>query len=234
MSTTYTNKTSEVFVLKDGKLHISYFFADSLTSSLSSKMYGMNLNCLFDPLSINYVILLIGTAMFLKIIFASIFQFIERGFKVFMLILIYPVACATLPIDDASGAGNNNAYTKWSKSYTKLLFSTYGLILGINFVFIILPVIDELEFFTPENLVENKALGRLANALFRPWTLLGIQSVPFDPINYSVITNFLNKLMRIMFQIAAFSLITQTGKGGGETFADVINTVVGVGGGFFH
>ena len=231
MSTTYTNKTSEVFVLKEGKLHLSYFFADSLTSSLSSKMYGMDLNCLFDALSINYVILLVGTAMFLKIMVTSIFQFIDRGFKVFMLILIYPVACATIPLDDASGAGNNGAYSRWSKSYTKLLFSTYGLILGINFVFIILPVIDELVFFTPENFVENKALSRLGNALFRPWTLLGIQSVPFDPINYSVIADFLNKILRIMFQIAAFSLITKT-KGGGETYTDVINTVVGVGGGF--
>ena len=96
-------------------------------------------------------------------------------------------------------------------------------------MFILLPIIDELTFFTPENLQENKALGRIANALFNPWTIIGIKWTPFAP-NYSLIANFINKLLRIIFQIAAFALITPTGKGGGgETYSSVIQTVVGLG-----
>ncbi len=232
MSTTYTNKTHSIHVLKESKLHISYFYADSFTSSLSTKMYGMSLNHIFEPLNINYVTLIIGSVIFLKVMVTAVFGLINRSLSIFILILIYPIACATIPLDEASGMAKGGAYSKWSNKYTMLLFSTYGLILGLNFVFLILPVIDGITFFTPENLQSNKAIARIATALFNPWMILpfkGLYAASFTP-NYVLICNFLNWLLRIIFQIAAFSLITATGgkgKGGGDTYYSVIQTLVG-------
>ena len=232
MSTTYTNKTHSIHVLKEGKLHISYFFADSITSSLSAKLYGVNLNHIFDPLSINYVTLVIGSAVFLKIMITSVFGLINRSVNLFVLILIYPIACATIPLDESTGMAKSGAYSKWSNKYTQLLFSTYGLILGINFVFLILPVIDGLTFFTPEDLQTNKAVGRLATALYNPLTILPLNVKIINQPNFSILSNFINWLLRIIFEIAAFSLVTTSdGKGGGDngSYYSVIQTVVGVG-----
>lgn len=230
LATTYTKTTNEIHVMNGGKLHISYFFSDSLTSQLSSKLYGFNLNHLFEPNSINYIILVFGSVMFFKIMVTSVFGLINRSINLFILILIYPVACATIPLDDDSGGSKNTSYKKWSESYTQLLFSTYGLILGLNFVFIILPVIDTIDFFKAEDLANNKALGRLANILFNPQMVLGFKNV--KPINYSLVCWFINKILQIIFQLCAFSLITSvSGKGGGDTYYSVIQTVVGTGGG---
>lgn len=228
VATTYTSKTSSVHELKDGELHLSYFFADSLTSSLSEKMYGVNLNNLYDPMQINYLILVIGSVMFLKICVSAVFGLINRSLNLLIMIMIYPVACATIPYDEVTGTAKNGPYQTWSRKYTELLFSTYGLLLSINFVFIIIPVIDKLEIFTEENFQTNKALGRIGNALYNPWMILGFGKV-FEP-NYSLIATYVNKILRIIFQLSAFSVIAPVGKkGGDETFYSVIQEIVGTG-----
>lgn len=231
LATTYTKKTTEVHLMTSGKLHISYFFSDSLTSKLSAKLYGMNLNLLFEPMNINYVTLVIGSIVMFKIMVTAIFGFINRAINLFILILIYPLACATIPIDEISKKQKSGSYAKWSQKYTQLLFSTYGLILAINFVFVIIPVIDDITFLKTEYFVENKALGRVANALYNPWLIVDVLNIGkvFTP-NYNVIASFVNKLLRLIFQIAAFTLVTSTnGKGGDETFNTVIQTIVGTG-----
>ena len=228
MSTTYTNKTHSVFVMKEGKLHISYFFSDSFTSQLSSKLYGMDLNCLFDIMSINFIILVAGSTVFFKIMVTAIFAFIQRGFSLFLLILTYPIACATLPLDETGGGTGKGAYAQWSKKYTNLLFSTYGLILSINFVFVIIPVIDELTFFTEQNLQENRALGRIAEALRNPLLIFDVFGLIKSKPNYVLSSLFLNKLLRIMFQIAAFSVIAPADGKGGGTFYAAIKDIIGL------
>lgn len=235
MSTTYTNRTHSVYVMKEGKLHISYFFSDNFTSKLSSKLYGMDLNCLFDIMSINYIILVAGSTVFLKIMVTAIFAFIQRGFNLFLLILIYPIACATLPLDETGGGTGKGAYSQWSKKYANLLFSTYGLILSINFVFVIIPVIDELTFFTEQNLQESRALGRIADALRNPLLIFDVFGLIKSKPNYVLSSIFLNKLLRIMFQIAAFSVIAPAGgKGGGQTFYSAIKDIIGLGPGILE
>lgn len=231
VSTTYTNKTTIVHELTDGELHLSYFFADSITSSLSKKLYGINLNYLYDPMQINYVILVIGSVIFLKICVTAVFGLISRSLSLLIMIMIYPVACATIPYDEATGASKNGPYAKWSQKYTSLLFSTYGLLLSINFVFLILPIIDKLEFFTAENFQTNKALGRVGNAIYNPWLIIDLFNVGIkNQPNFNLIANYVNKILRIIFQISAFSLIASAdGKGGSDTFYAVIQSVVGTG-----
>lgn len=227
MSTTYTNQTSSVATLEDGKMQISYFFSDSITSKLTSNMFSLNLNNLFDPMSINYVILIIGSVAIFKVMTVSVFGFIIRTLNILILILIYPVACSTIPLDEATGKAGGGSYAKWSKKFTELLFTTFGLVLSLNFVFIIIPAIDKITFFTPENLQSNKALARISNALFNPLSLFGVNW--FAP-NYNMISKYLNKLIRLIFQISAFAVIAPAdGKASEGTFYGVIQTVVGVG-----
>ena len=241
IASTYTNKTKSVAQLEDGKMHISYFFGDSITSRLTKNMYSINLNHLFEPMSINYVVLVMGSIVLFKVILTAVFGVINRSLSLFIMILIYPLACATLPLDEASGTAKSGSYARWSERYTKLLFSTFGLLLSINFVFIIIPVIDKLEFFTPENFQNNLALARIADALYNPLKILqldkllsamGFKIKTVEP-NYYLICGFVNKILRIVFQIAAFSLLSSTnGKGGGgsETFYSVIQGIVKPGG----
>lgn len=240
MASTYTNRTKSVAQLEDGKMHISYFFGDSITSRLTRNMYAFNLNHLFEPMNINYIVLVIGSVVLFKVILTAVFGVINRALSLFMMILIYPLACATIPLDEASGTSKTGSYYRWSEKYTKLLFSTFGLLLSINFVFIIIPVIDTLVFFTPENLQNNSALARIANALYNPLHILGLDQLlsaigfkirVVEP-NYHLISAFINKILRIVFQIAAFSLMSSTsGKGGGgETFYSVIQNLVRPGG----
>lgn len=240
MSSTYTNRTKSVAQLEDGKMHISYFFGDSITSKLTRNMYSLNLNHLFEPMNINYIVLVIGSVVLFKVILTAVFGVINRALSLFMMILIYPLACATIPLDEASGTAKTGSYYRWSEKYTKLLFSTFGLLLSINFVFIIIPVIDTLVFFTPENLQNNSALARIASALYNPLHILGLDQlltaigfkIRFVEPNYHLISAFINKILRIVFQIAAFSLMSSTnGKGGGgETFYSVIQNLVRPGG----
>ncbi len=234
MASTYTNKTKSVAEMEDGKLHISYFFSDSLTSKLNMNQFTLDLNSLFEPLHINYVVLVVGSAVLFKIMLSAIFGVINKSISLFMLFLIYPVACSTIPLDDASGAMKTGSYAKWSDRFIKLVFSTFGLILGINFAFIVIPVVDEINFFTPENLQTNKALSRIATAITMPANFLseitgGSGVVP----NYSLICELVNKILRIIFQIAAFSLIVGSSDGkvkGKENFYSVIQNLVKPGG----
>lgn len=230
LATTYTKVTTSVYTMEDGKLQISYFFSDSLTSKLSSKLYGMDLNNLFEPMNINYVTLLVGSVVMFKIMITAVFALVNRAMNLFIMFLIYPIACATIPLEEGDAGKSSGSYKKWSQKFTQLLFSTYGLILGLNVVFIIIPVIDTIEFFKVSDFVENKALGRIGNALVSPMTLLNVNSsFEITTAAYSTICWLVNKLLRIIFQIAAFSLVSAGGKGGGDTFVSIIQTVVGVG-----
>lgn len=234
MASTYTNKTKSVAEMDDGKLHISYFFSDSLTSSLNMNQFTMDLNSLFEPLHINYVVLVVGAGVLFRIMLNGIFGVINKSISLFILFLIYPVACSTIPLDETNGTAKTGSYAKWSDRFIKLIFSTFGLILSINFVFIIIPVVDEINFFTPENLQSNRALARIATAITMPANILreitgGAKVVP----NYSLICELVNKILRIVFQIAAFSLIVGgDGKkvNGKDNFYSVIQNIVKPGG----
>ena len=240
VATQYTNKTHSVAEIEDGKLYISYFFADSLTSSLNLNQYTLKLSSLFEPLHINYIVLLVGSVVLFRIIFNAIFGVINKAISLFILFLIYPVACSTIPLDETGGALKTGSYAKWSDRFTKLVFSTFGLMLGINFVFVIIPVVDEINFFTPEHFQNSKALERIAVVLTNPGKGLvsgilgfGTGKTTLVAPDYDMMSSCVNKILRIIFQIAGFSLIIgSSGKkvAGKENFYSVIQGVVKPGG----
>lgn len=232
ITTTYTKKTTLVTKLEDSKLHLSYFFSDSITSKLSSSMYGLNLNYLFEPININWIVLVVGSISIFKIMTTALFGLINRVLNLAILFMIYPVACSTIPLDEADDKTKAKGYAKWKQKFTQLLFGTYGLILSLNFVFVIISALDKIEFFKEQDFVSNIWFARLGNALLNPWLILDVFKIGviIRP-NYSLICWFMNKLMKIIFEIVAFSLVTSANGKGGDSFYSVIQTVVGTGSG---
>ncbi len=200
MMITYTKVTTVAGELEGGQLHLGYIFTDDITSKISSNLYGLKLEALFNPLSVNYLVLMLGSALLLKMCFVSVSALIKRAYELFLLILVYPVSCSTYPLDSGKG------YEKWYKSYIAKLFVTYGLLLGINFVLMLFPIINSIEFFKPHELAESKVVGRFASI----FTAVGVS------INTQ--TNMLNFIIAIMFQLVAFSFLADPKSGGKDSY----------------
>ncbi len=201
IASSYMKTTSQVNKLNDGgKLHISYMYSDALSSSISGNVYGLKLYNLYEPMHLNFLILVMGSILLIKICFMSVFALIKRAYDLFLLIIIYPTACATMPIDDGA------AYKRWAQKYISRLLSTYGLILGINFVLMLFPVIESIEFFTHHDIASNRTIRRLG------WLFFRVLSV-------NQITKMFNLFMAVICELVAFTLL--------ETIPNVINNMVG-------
>ena len=186
--TSYSKITKQANSLADGKLSIGYLFSDSLTSKLSGGIYGLKLYNLFNPLNINYLAFAMGGLILLKTSMILIFALIKRIFDLFLIIIVYPVTCATMPFD------NGSAYSAWMSKYVSKLFLTYGMVLGINFVFMLFPAIESLEIFKPEDLTANKVVARFSGLL--TW----LASVEQQ-------TKILNLAMCLIFQLVLFTFL---------------------------
>lgn len=201
IASSYMKTTSQVNKLNDGgKLHISYMYNDALSSAISGNVYGLKLYNLYEPMHLNFLILVMGSVILIKICFMSVFALIKRAYDLFLLIVMYPTACATMPIDGGA------AYKNWTQKYFGKLLSTYGLILGINFVLMLFPVIESIEFFTHQDIAANKTIRRIGVLFFR------VMSV-------NQITRMLNLFMAIMCELVAFTLL--------ETIPNVISKIIG-------
>ena len=224
--TAYTYEEIIVNNLASGTLSLSYMFEDSFTSFLSGTgllngagnvvrsatgaegteqigLFGLKLENLFLPRKINIIVLVMGSVVLLKMIFLSVFALINRAYELFLTIVIYPTACATIPLDESG-------YQQWTRTYVGRLFATYGLVLGLNFVIMLLPVISEIKIFTAGEIALSKPLTRFRN-LFSVGGII--------PITYEFLADFLNLVCVILFEIVAFTLL--------ETLPETISQIVG-------
>lgn len=220
----YTYEEVIVNNLASGTLSISYMFEDAFSNLLGGivtgasnivrsttgaegteqiGLFGLRLENVYIPRKINMVVLVLGSLLLLKIVFTNIFVLINRGYELFLTIIIYPAACATIPIDESG-------YQQWTRTYVGRLFSTYGLVLGLNFVLMLFPVISELEIFTAADIALSKPLMRFRN-LFSLGGLI--------PISLEFLANFLNLICIILFELVAFTLL--------ETLPETISGIVG-------
>ena len=205
--TTYTKVSIKCGSLDSGELHIGYLFSDALTSAISGDMYGLKLYTLFNPLNLNYLILVMGAYLLLKICFLSVFALVKRAYDLLLIIMIYPAAISTSPIDDGA------AYKHWMQSYMSRLFMTYGLLLGINFVLMLFPVIESIEFFKPEDIVLNKPVARFSKIF------------SFIGVSINTQAKMMNFITAIMFQLVAFTYL-DTDKAGNPGVYDTIMQIV--------
>lgn len=220
----YTYEEVIVNNLASGTLSISYMFEDNISNFLGGiitgasnivrsasgaegteqiGLFGLKLENVFVYHKINILVLLVGTLLVLKIVFTNIFVLINRGYELFLTILIYPAACATIPLDESG-------YQQWTRTYVSRLFSTYGLVLGLNFVLMLFPIISKLEVFTAAEIALSTPLMRFKN-LF----LFGA----FRSISLEFLADFLNLICVILFELVAFTLL--------ETLPATISGIIG-------
>ena len=202
----YVKVSKEVNTLDNAKLHIGYLFSDTLTSQVSGNMYGLDLSNLFRPTKLNILVLIVATVCLMRVCFIGMFGLMRRSYDLFLMILIYPTALATTPLDDGS------RYQKWTKKFIDKLFLTYGLILGINFVILLFPVIESITFISAENLVSNVAASRVAS-------ILGSLNVSID-----VQARLLNFTIAIMAELILFSMI-EADKQGAESIISMVQRI---------
>ena len=196
---TYKKETGQVAALQNGRLHVSYMFnsseplklGDLKISNMFTKadnVYDINLFNLFKLTKLNYIALVFGSWMLLKVCAMAVFALVKRFYNLFLLILFYPVTCATMPIDNGEG------YKQWFNNFVKGLFSAYGMLLGINFVLMVAPLMRNFQFIKPEEIASVTTVRRVASI--------------FGILSYSSLAWMFNKAIAFIFQLVAFSLLT--------------------------
>lgn len=205
--------------LSAGRIKLGYFlkFKPELPDRFAAGR-TLSLKEIFDPQKFNLILILVAPIILCRVGMISIFGLIQRAYELFLIILTYPAACATIPYEE-------KAYKAWWDEYFQRLFATYGIILGINFVLALFPIISSLEYFTAAEIATNKILYKVTHLFFGFLTL-------------NQITKLLNTLVVILFELVAFTLLDPQsgipnlidrmvgGKGLRGGFVDTINKLV--------
>lgn len=202
---TYRKQTIQEGLLNNGALHISYMFSNidnvginfsqlfnSFSGVFTNKKSALNVTNFFVVTKFNFLILVMGSYLLFKVCATAIFALIKRIYDLFLLFIFYPTACATMPLDDDKG------YNKWMTSFVGKLFSTYGLILGINFILMVVPIMENVQFFTATEITSSRIIRRVGYLFFYLNT----------PVK---IANLLNLTVAVLFQLVAFSLLEGSG-----------------------
>lgn len=201
MNYTYDSEMITANTLSNGQLHISYMFADNFISDKIGSIYGLQIDNLYSPHKINYLLLVVATILLIKVTFKALFALISRAYDLFLIIVIYPAACASMPLDDGG-------WKEWVNIYMSRLFSTYGLLIGLNFVFLLFPIINKIEFFSVKEVGSSKIIQRVTSL----FTIV---------LSVNHMTSIMNMIVALLFELTAFTMI--------EAVPGIISTIVGSG-----
>ena len=193
---------SEVDTLLSGKIRLGYFmkFSPTYPTVDGVSNFCLAFNDLYAAPKMNYLLLVIGSFLLVRVCLSAISSLIERSYELFLIFLTYPAACATIPIDDGG------AYKTWLKGYFERIFRAYGFILGINFVLMLFPIIEKIQFFSQDDIGTSKIVRRVGTLFF---SVMSVRQI----------TEMLNLFVAIMCQLVAFTLI--------ETIPETISTIIG-------
>ena len=192
----FTNETvtSTILTIKDGETKLSYF----MPYNSSSNSYKITSLYIVDK--IDLLLLIFAPIILIKMVAGEFFRLIQRSLDLFLIILTYPTAIVSLPLTE-------NGYADWWEKFMARLFSTYGLILGINFVLMMFPVISGIQYFTQDEVGTSILIGRVSRLFFGRLTT-------------RMLTNMLNMVTAILFELVAFTLLA--------TIPELIYSIAGV------
>jgi len=174
--------------IESGRIKVGYFLKFKPSSpDMFSGGRSISLKEIFDPQKFDIILILVAPIILCRVGMISIFALIQRAYELFLIILTYPAACAAIPYEE-------KGYVAWWDEYFNRLFATYGIILGINFVLALFPIIGKIEYFTPGEIATNKILYKVTHLFFGFLTI-------------TQITNLLNTLVVILFELVAFTLL---------------------------
>ncbi|HBP43305.1 MAG TPA: hypothetical protein DD621_01265 [Clostridiales bacterium] len=99
--------------------------------------------CYYDIYNINYITYIGGALLATYTLLCVCFGMVMRLYKGVVLFIISPPVVGLMPID------NGSAFKDWRKSFLKEILSAYGSVVGMNLLFLILPIISNIKLFTP-------------------------------------------------------------------------------------
>lgn len=90
---------------------------------------------------LDFFVGLIGGLVILVMFVMSALTFIQRIFDIILLFLISPISVSTIPTDDGI------RFKQWKEILIGKVLSAYGIILTMNLFFIIIPQVQQINFF---------------------------------------------------------------------------------------
>lgn len=167
------------FTLEDG-VGFDYFFERSSLDEDNNE--GVGFDTFFMPSKVSYWLILIASALIIKILGTSLWGVIKRFYQITLYFVAMPAVASTIVFDD----GERFKTTIQMPLITQVL-STYGVILGINMFFVLLaPVRSMSNIFTEADM---QASGNLF-----------LKYLPIGP-------KLLNNFVYILFMLVAFTMI---------------------------
>ena len=168
------NETSVATLPVDSGMVLNYNFSSS---------NGILMENLFKPSRINPIVLVFATVLIFKILGDAVWGMIKRIFDIVIHFIVMPGFVSTIALDDGS------RFSKWKDGLIKAIFGAYGVILGLNFFFILVPILkDATQIFTASDLPSSLQGSFVGNSIFA------------NP-------DVLNNIVYILFLLVAFTLI---------------------------
>lgn len=119
-------------------------------------------NTFYDVYSINFITFLGGGILAAYTMLMASFGMIMRLYKGAVLFVISPAMTGLMPLD------NGNAFKDWRKAFLKQILSAYGTIVGMNILFILLPIVGNIKLF------EGSSGGSINSFVQMLFTLTGL------------------------------------------------------------
>ena len=190
----FGTRTQEVAVLSQGSATLNYNF---------DVQSGIAMPLLYSPIDLNPIVLISATIFLFIVIFKILFGLIKRIFNVTVLFLVSPPIISTIMLD-VEGYDEKNkkhtttsyAFDDWKKSLIENILMIIGVVLTLNIYFMILPMINDIELFTPDSFTAITNIGLFKN--------ISLQAV--------------NGLAKIVFMLVAVTLISTGPKLLGKIF----------------
>ena len=160
------------FTIENGRLFLDYNF---------NNVAGLDVNTFFVPGRINVLILVFATILVLVVMGQAVWGLVARIYDITIYFLVMPGIVSAMPLD------NGKMYSNWQSNLVKKVLGAYGVMIGLNFFFILIPAIrDASQLFTDYDLQTNISQGS--------W-LAGLSA------------DAVNSLVYILFLLVAFTLI---------------------------
>ena len=113
----------------------------------------LTLNTFYIPGALNIIILVLATALVFKVMAQSVWGLVRRIYDIVIYMLIMPAVASTMPLDD-------KRFTTWKDNLVGSVLGAYGVMIGLNFFFIMMdPIRDASQMFKDGDLEGALAQG---------------------------------------------------------------------------
>jgi len=164
----------------------------------SLPVFSANKNLSFEsvyvPHKFNFILFVFAVIIIFNVMFTAIWGLITRIYEITIYFIIMPGVAAATVID------NNKMFNNWKSNIIKKVFSAYGVILGLNLFFLLIPPIKS------------------ASQIFNEWDLEFVHMI--DDIPGQLKATYINNIIYIIFLLVAISMI--------KTLPQLISDMMGV------